>query len=380
MSDASKNDWEKVSRSIGLYRYVPNGRYFACVRYRGKLHRKSLNTTDSAVAKRKLADFRRTLERTDAVNGNKSFAAVLDEYRATLIGAKSTVEDKNVIIDKLKNTLFGAETLPLRHLTPSQIKTWLAAHYGNKSASYYNSALMLVRDALEAAVRDRVVAENPARDLKYRKRKKPIRLTPTFEQFNQMVAEIRAQKFNQVAQQSGDFIEFIGLAGLGAAEAASLTPAEVDFEAGHIIAYRHKTDTGFAVPIYPQVRPLLEKLCAGKAHNERLFQINEARKALTNACVRLGLPHFTHRSLRRMFITMALERGVDVKTIAQWQGHRDGGKLILSTYSHVRPVHSQRMAQLMTTEQPANVVAMPTEKVGPLGLTRKSPQVRRKGA
>jgi integrase len=289
VSDASKNDWEKVSRSIGLYRYVPNGRYFACVRYRGKLHRKSLNTTDSAVAKRKLADFRRTLERTDAVNGNKSFAAVLDEYRATLIGAKSTVEDKHVIIDKLKNTLFGAETLPLRHLTPSQIKTWLAAHYGNKSASYYNSALMLVRDALEAAVRDRIIAENPARDLKYRKRKKPIRLTPTFEQFNQMVAEIRAQKFNQVAQQSGDFIEFIGLAGLGAAEAASLTPAEVDFEAGHIIAYRHKSDTGFAVPIYPQVRPLLEKLCAGKAHNERLFQINEARKALTNACVRLGL-------------------------------------------------------------------------------------------
>jgi hypothetical protein len=59
-----------------------------------------------------------------------------------------------------------------------------------------------------------------------------------------------------------------------------------------------------------------------------------------------------------MFITRAIERGADVKVIAQWQGHRDGGKLILDTYSHVNPVHSNRMAQLMTTEEPANVIAM----------------------
>src|SRR5262249_27343397 len=126
MSDTPKNEWEKVSRSIGLYRYIPTGRYFARVRYCGKLHRRSLATDDGAIAKRRLAEFRRTLERTDAASGNKSFAAVLDEYRETLIGVKSTLEDKNVIIDKLKATLFGAETLPLRLLKPSQIKAWLA--------------------------------------------------------------------------------------------------------------------------------------------------------------------------------------------------------------------------------------------------------------
>jgi hypothetical protein len=36
-----------------------------------------------------------------------------------------------------------------------------------------------------------------------------------------------------------------------------------------------------------------------------------------------------------MFITRAIERGVDVKVIAEWQGHKDGGKLILDAYSHV---------------------------------------------
>ena len=58
------------------------------------------------------------------------------------------------------------------------------------------------------------------------------------------------------------------------------------------------------------------------------------------------------------FITRAIERGVDVKVIAQWQGHRDGGKLILDTYSHVRLEHNERMAALMTTGEPANVVSI----------------------
>ena len=57
-----------------------------------------------------------------------------------------------------------------------------------------------------------------------------------------------------------------------------------------------------------------------------------------------------------MFITRAIERGVDVKVIAEWQGHKDGGKLILGTYSHVNRSHSQRMAQLMVDSSPHNVV------------------------
>src|SRR5215469_5465879 len=68
-----------------------------------------------------------------------------------------------------------------------------------------------------------------------------------FQQFKAIVAEIRAQQFNRVAQESGDFVEFLGLAGLGQAEAAALTPADVNLEAGHIIVCRRKTDAGFAV-------------------------------------------------------------------------------------------------------------------------------------
>ena len=44
---------------------------------------------------------------------------------------------------------------------------------------------------------------------------------------------------------------------------------------------------------------------------------------------------------RKMFITHC----IDVKVIAQWQVHQDGGKLILGTYSHVRNVHAEEMAK-----------------------------------
>jgi len=79
--------------------------------------------------------------------------------------------------------------------------------------------------------------------------------------------------------------------------------------------------------------------------------VGKAAKAIAGACRRLNLPYYTHISFRRMFITRALERGVDVKTLAEWQGHKDGGKLILGTYSHVRAAHSERMPALMTDEQ-----------------------------
>jgi integrase len=115
------------------------------------------------------------------------------------------------------------------------------------------------------------------------------------------------------------------------------------------------------IPIYPQLRPLVEKLCKGKKHDERLFSLGQARKALTNACKRLDFPIYTHRSLRRMFITRAIERGVDVKVIADWQGHRDGGKLILQTYSHVRSEHANRMAQLLSVDEPKNVIPITAE-------------------
>ena len=357
-----KTETQWIKSGVGLYRYVPTGKYHARVRFEGKVYRAKLHTCDHKIARRKLSDFKRDLGRTDSRAGKTSFGAVLDKYADTIGGlSASSQKDKRAIIGKLKSTWLGINVEPLREIKPSDVSAWLSRHCGDKGASYYNSVLTVIRNALDLAVRDRIIADSPAAHLKYRKRNRPIRLTPTFEQFKQIVADIRAKRLNREAEQSADFVEFLGLAGLGQAEVSTLTRADVDLQAERIITYRHKTRQGFAVPIFPQLRPLVEKLCKGKAHDERLFKHDDAAKALSSACKRLGFPLFSHRALRRMFITRAIERGVDVKVIAEWQGHRDGGKLILATYSHVRRPHSQRMAQLMTDGTPENVVAFASE-------------------
>jgi integrase len=355
----SNPEWRKVPHSVGLYQYVANGGYHARVCRGGKLHWKSLQTKDLAFAKRALADFRQRLERTDSRYGKTSLLEWLEKhYWPTLKGSPSTLAEKRRVIQRVKEHWVAARTQPMRDIRQSQVLSFLNEHYGQWSACYWNFALQLIRNAFVAAIEDRVVMENAAVGIKPRKGKRPIRLTPSWQEFQAIVVDVRSQPFNRDADDSGDFLEAMGLLGLGQAELASMKREHVDLASGRILVYRHKTATPFTIPVYPQARSLIERLCKGKKAGDRLFVIDQARKALAGACERLGLVSYTQRSLRRCFITRCLELGIDVKVIAEFQGHRDGGKLILDTYSHVRPEHAHRMAALLTTDEPGNVVPM----------------------
>ncbi|HEY2625794.1 MAG TPA: tyrosine-type recombinase/integrase [Candidatus Udaeobacter sp.] len=356
-------DTQSAFQKVGecLYRYS-NGVYYARFNTHGKEIRRSLETTDPAIARRELARFKNEQRQIDRSQGKLTLAELCDRYLKTVQHQKPrTIERKTCIVGRIKRDWPTGKFIQIGKIKPSECDLWLssisrrAKHFGSASRNLHISC---IKEAFDLAVRDRIIPVSPAQHLCSAKREKPIRLTPTFEQFKTIIADVRAQPFNADAQDSADFLEFMGLAGLGQAEAGSLTRSDVDLEAGRIITYRHKTSTGFAIPIFPQARPLLERLCEGKSNGDRIFKIRDAKKALAGACRRLGYPPFSQRSLRRMFITRAIERGVDVKVIAEWQGHRDGGKLILATYSHVRPEHSNRMAMLMADEQPDNVIPL----------------------
>jgi integrase len=352
-----------VFQKVGecLYRYSSNGVYYARIKTDGKEIKRSLETTDRAIAQRQLASFKDEQRQIDRSQGKLTLAELCDRYIKTVQHQKpKTVERKTFIVGRIKRDWPTGKSTQIAKIKPSDVDVWLSRYqFGSASRNLHISC---VKELFTLAVRDRIITASPAAHLRSAKREKPIRLTPTFEQFKAIIADVRVQQFNADAQDSADFLEFMGLAGLGQAEAGSLTRADVDFDAGRIVTFRHKTSTGFAIPIFPQVRPLLERLCEGKSNGDPVFKVRDAKKALAGACRRLSYPPFSQRSLRRMFITRAIQLGIDVKTISEWQGHRDGGKLILDTYSHVNPVHSHRMAMLMTTEEPDNVV--PLEKKG----------------
>jgi len=328
-----------------LYRYR-NGTYYARFKSGGKEIRCSLETTDRKQAERNLARKKEEESLIDRSQGKLTLAELCDRFLKTVQHQKpKTIERKTFIVSRIKKDWPTGRLTQISKIKPSDVDVWLSCY--RFGAASRNLHISCIKEVFDLALRDRIIAVSPAAHLQSARQAKPIRLTPTLEQFKAIIADVRAQQFNADAADSADFLEFLGLAGVGQAEASSLKRSDINFEAGRIITFRHKTTTGFSIPIFPQVRPLLERLCEGKSPQDFIFTIRDARKALGGACRRLQLPSFSQRSLRRMFITRAIEKGIDVKVIAEWQGHRDGGKLILDTYSHVNAVHSESMARLM---------------------------------
>ncbi len=333
-----------------LYRYDRNGKYYAFLRHQGKLVKRSLKTDDLPQAKRNLAKLRTDLAGVDLKAGKMTLEGLCVDHLKGLNQAPKTIKGKRGIVERIKRDWPhpARARCQIREIRPADVRKWLASC--KVGASAHNSFLWFIREVFDHAIENQLLAVNPAGGIEPRKREQPIRESPTFEQFEALVESIRSQACNARCNESADFVAFMGLAGVGNAETVNLRWGDIDSEGGTITLFRQKTRKGFQIPIFPQLRPLLERRMGEgiRRSGEPVFTIKCAKKSMEAACKRLGYRHFDHRSLRRMFVTRALQKGVDVKTVSSWQGHRDGGKLILSTYSHVLNDHSARMAELMT--------------------------------
>ena len=254
----------------------------------------------------------------------------------------------------------------VRNVRTSHLEEWLGFHERRLKNSSYNRYAGVLKQIYELAVKDRIIAESPFKQVttRWKRPQKPVRLVPTVGELEAIVMNIRSQRWSPYAEATADFIEFVGLAGLGQAEAASLTWGDVDFVQNCMSIRRHKTDVHFTVPIYPHLKPLMDRLRGNvglkATPTTQVFKIKDGNKALTAACERLGIPHFTQRNLRECLIMRLWRSGLDKKLIAKWQGHRDGGALILSTYTEVfgSDDGEYESLQLAKLAPPANIVPL----------------------
>jgi len=333
---------DKIPGLPCLYRHTISGNYYGVKKYRGKRKERSLGTTDRKLAERRLKQWIADLDKVDPATERTTFGDLLDKLQMVRQGlSKSTRDTEISIIKKLKATWRHGFDLRVSEIKPSMLDEWMAQHEGGLKNSTYNRYALFLKQLFELAVADNIIVESPVSRMKrtWKRPQKPIRNIPTPEQLDAIVANVRAQGLNADAAESADFIEFMGLAGLGQAEVSALTLGDLDWQKNRIQVRRRKTGELFFAPIYPHLRPLLQRLCskfpAPFSLDRRLFQIKDARKSLTNACRRLGLPHFTQRNIRQALIRRLWQSGVDYKPIAKWQGHQDGGRLILDTYTEV---------------------------------------------
>lgn len=85
-----------------------------------------------------------------------------------------------------------------------------------------------------------------------------------------------------------------------------------------------------------------------RRRGERDLHATNFRKSLRAACEHARLPsNFGFHQLRVLFISRAVMSGLNAKVIAEWVGHRDGGKLIFDTYARTDETHKAEAAGKM---------------------------------
>lgn len=356
------NDNKKAAKSaqalkrVGhcLYRSEDSRIYYAILKRGGKQIKRSLRTDDHSLAKRRLADLQEKAKRLNTSEGAKiTFQEFGDRWvKVAGVSLKESSRVRQDGIVKGLSKFFGA--LPVRRITRAHVETWAEQRSREVSARSFNYERQTLNRLLDSAVREGLMLENPARDIKRLRVRRERPLIPTKGQFRELLSEIR--KLKSTALDAADLCEFLGYSGCRLSEATSMLWRDVDFEAKLFTVtggergtknYEERT-----VPLFPPLERLLLSLRARQDRSceagDRILAIESGKNAMTAACKNGGLPHFTHHHLRHFFCSNAIEAGVDFKTIASWLGHKDGGVLVARTYGHLRDEHSAAMAKRMT--------------------------------
>ena len=131
-----------------------------------------------------------------------------------------------------------------------------------------------------------------------------------------------------------------------------------DFVTGTVVlgeAGDTKTGTGRQVQFNPQLEAHLLDMKSRRAPDSQwLFpspqrgkqdlRVTTLRGALASGLNAAGIERLGFHDMRHLFISSCLMGGTDVGTVAAWVGHKDGGKLIMQTYSHLLDSHLREAA------------------------------------
>jgi site-specific recombinase XerD len=337
----------KIPNVSCLYRHSVNGTYYGIKKLGDKRKEHSLDTKDRKIAERKLAAWIKGLGKLDTTAEKTTLNQLIDKYVASRQGNEQATKDTDAsIIKRFKADWKHGLDIKVSQIRTSHLEEWLAIQEGRLKNASYNRYSGFLKSLFDIAINDKMIidTESPYAKVKVRwkspRKDRARRVVPTQEQLTAIVNDVRNQKMNADAKDSADFLEFMGSAGMGQAETSSLTFNHIEWSRGFMKMRRVKTGELFDVPIYEWLKPLLERLVKEypiqpPPPEAKVFKLQGARKALKAACKRLGYHSFSERNIRAALIRRLWQAKVDVKLISAWQGHQDGGKLIIDTYTEV---------------------------------------------
>jgi len=344
-----------------LVRYVPSGVYFARMRVKGKLIRKSLKTDSITVAKLRLADMEKA-ERQNAesqaevTRGKLTFGQALAIYRERNEGdvslkprTREYYQERSAALLKSWPELEGTD---IARVNKTECLNWAAGFGKDYSPSVFNNTVKILRDVIEIGIESGARYDNPATSIKRASlRQKKLQL-PEFSKFQEFVGVID-KSGGRFSKACADLVRFLAYGGFRISEAARVTWQDCNFEKKEITVLgdpETQTKNGEIrrIPMIPHMVELLGRLKLQRPDAkpiDSIMLVRECQKAMDRAARITGIARITHHDLRHLFATRCIESKVDIPTVSRWLGHKDGGALAMKTYGHLRNEHSQEMAE-----------------------------------
>ena len=340
-----------------LYKH-DSGKYYMRGKIKGRHVTASLHTNDLVTAKRLLLAKMDNLEHEQPAFESVQRAemptleTLCSRFLETKAGkTKGMLSNYKWVIGRLKKH-FHKFTSSIDSIRASDFQVYFVELGLCMGPRGFNHFTEIVGKIFQLAVADGYLdaAKNPFllipkndRRKRMQKKKYDKATIPTLEQFQQIVSSIRSQKHSDTHESSADFVSFFSLASVGEAETSSVNWQDIDWTAKRINFIRQKTHRPFYVPFFPWLKPFLIDLWerSGKPTAGKIFTIRSAKQAIYKACKRLGFILFSPRDFRIMGIwrqcnELSRTRPFSLKTaklVSIWQGHNDGGKLILEIYT-----------------------------------------------
>ncbi len=229
------------------------------------------------------------------------------------------------------------------------VQSWVTDLSKSLSASRVITVYSVLAGVLDDAVRDRMLAANPARGVKLprRSKRKNVYLT--------------ADQLGRLAHESGRYrslVLMLGTAGLRWGEAAALRVSDVDFLRRRVVLHENavavggrthvgtlKTGHSRSVALAAFVIDELAATCAGKDRDELIWPARDGgylappttKSWLSGAVERCQkgdptFPRVTAHALRHTAASLAISSGANVKVVQRMLGHASAS-MTLDTYA-----------------------------------------------
>ena len=228
------------------------------------------------------------------------------------------------------------------------------------SAKTVRNINQVISSALDLAVAQKIIPSNPTDACELPKVEHREMQTIPEEQLQAFLAEARATGVYEMY--------YIELAtGLRRGELLGLKWQDIDWKNaiikvrrqiarvdGQIVEAPLKTKNSYrTVTISPQAIEVLKQQRA-KTHDQYVFPSpnggpispDSVNNMLKRVLARAGIPKVRFHDLRHTFATIALQNGVDIKTVSGMLGHFSAG-FTLDTYAHVTTAAQKEAAQTM---------------------------------